>query len=179
MRRNLLKILLLLIFIMAGCSIPLSRTPPGTKPVCGTSVAAVPDVKPPKQFCNLVVKIKIDDPTAPYLSDFGKVTVIDVDGVRESKRFPVKQGTQIVVFPDYEPGRYTVEVSYGNYIATKCVVLCCYCPDRWREVCLHKVKEQLVRKFNQPPDAVLPPDCSVVSPCGADLIFYMPDDAKN
>lgn len=84
--------------------------------------------------CDMRVKVKITDPIAPYLSDFGKVTVRGKEGFKTSKTFPVKFGTQMITIPELEEGRYDVEVSYGDYIATKCVILGCRCSDNWKQV---------------------------------------------
>ncbi|RKZ32202.1 hypothetical protein DRQ33_06305, partial [bacterium] len=84
--------------------------------------------------CDLRVQIKINDPIAPYMSDFGLVEVFGKEGFKVSADFPVKFGTQVVIVPELPAGRYTVQASYGTIIATKCVILGCVCIDNWREV---------------------------------------------
>jgi len=90
--------------------------------------------KPPNKVCDLRVQVKITDPIAPYMSDFGTVDVYGNEGFHISKQFSVRFGTQLVTIQELEAGRYSVQVSYGTIVATKCVILGCVCIDNWKEV---------------------------------------------
>ena len=172
------------------------------------------------------VQIKIKDPIAPYLSDFGTVELYGPGGVKITKQFPVKFGTQIVIIPDLEPGRYTVQAGYGNLVATKCVVMGCMCVDNWREVFAQAAAQELKKDLKTCSSCSkgitsagfaagnygwtggaggnywggysstwegwgsaqkgpqlkgtgeLKPPCSMTTPCGRNVSFEFPKDAK-
>jgi len=140
-------LLLAYVALLAGCaSSPTLQRGGGTgggKPkveIIAASKAATP--KP--LVCDMRVQVKVTDPIAPYLSDFGIVTVRGKEGFRVSKSFPVKYGTQVVVIEELEAERYDVEVTYGDIIATKCVILGCLCQDNWKEVFAMEAAEEIM-----------------------------------
>gem|GEM_PF-6795886 len=182
--------------------------------------------KPKNRTCDMRIQIKIKDPIAPYLSDFGTVELFGPGGIKITKRFPVKFGTQVVIIPDLEPGRYNVQVSYGDLVATKCVVLGCVCIDNWKEVFARATMEELKKdsktcascskgitatgfaagnygwtggvggnywggysnsswgwgssqkELQLKGTGELKPPCSLVTPCGHNVSFEFPKDAK-
>jgi len=134
-------LLLALLVFIAGCASTTSvqRGSSGDVEIIAPSNAAMP--KP--LFCDMRIQIKLTDPIAPYLSNFGTVTVYGKEGFRISKTFPVKFGTQMVTIAELEAGRYDVEVTYADYIVTKCVILGCVCVDNWREVFLAELASDM------------------------------------
>ncbi len=215
--------LVVLIIISAGCS--SSGVLARGKSSSGPQISAVSvQSKPRKLTCDMRIQVKIKDPIAPYLSDFGTVELYGPNGFKVTKTFPVKYGTQIVIIPDLEPGRYNVQVGYGNLVAVKCVVLGCLCQDNWREVFSQAAMEELKKdlatcsgcsknitstgfaagnygwtggiggkywgnynNWNWGTSQKLPelkgtgelkPPCSLTTPCGHNVSFEFPKDAK-
>ncbi len=136
----ILKLCILFVLFQAGCSSTAFLSRSGAKRV--DVVAATKASKPKPRYCDMRIQIKITSPLDPYLYTSGTVTVSGKD-FSTTKSFPVKVGTQVITIHDLEPGRYDVQVSYGNYIATKCVILGCICPDNWKEVFAAQAMEQL------------------------------------
>jgi hypothetical protein len=135
--------------LLAGCasSPQLSREGRGGS---SSERDMVPKKMPPPKprVCDMRVQIKINDPIAPYLSDFGTVTVRGKEGFQVQKQFPIKFGTQVVTIMELEAERYDVEVTYGDYIATKCVILGCICQDNWKEVFANQAMDQWRENFS-------------------------------
>jgi len=135
--------LLIILIILVGCSGKsiLSRHGASKSDVKISVVSSKSKSKP--KICDLRVQVRVTDPIAPYLSDNGVIEVLGEEGFRVAKTFPVKYGTQVVIVPELEAGRYTVQATYGNIIATKCVILGCVCIDNWREVFAQATADEL------------------------------------
>jgi len=131
-------------FLFSGCSQSAILARHKYSGSSAGKISAISDKsKPPKKVCDLRVQIKITDPIAPYMSDFGTVDVYGNEGFHTSKQFPVKFGTQLVTIPELEAGRYSVQVSYGTIVATKCVIMGCTCIDNWKEVFSQAAADEL------------------------------------
>ncbi len=129
--------------LFAGCAggNKLNRGTERRKAPQVTVVSTTQDM--PHRTCDMRIQLKISDPIAPYLENQGKIELFGPDGLRMERTFAVKFGTQLVIIPDLEAGRYTVQVSYGTIIASKCVILGCICVDNWREVFANAAMQDL------------------------------------
>jgi len=195
-------LLLASIIFISGCASNLNRASfPNTKKK-KTQVIA-PNKMPSQQplVCDMHIQIKITDPIDPLMWTDGKVTVYGKNYFKITKTFPVKLGVQVITIPDLKQDRYNVEVSYGNYIATKCVLLGCVCEDNWKETFmqdlardwhrkneLRKSQQEYQQSFGNGFGAyssgtignagLQEPPCSEVTICNRNVEFEFPKDTQ-
>lgn len=112
---------------------------------CSRREKVAPLTAPKLKPCDLVVAIRITDPVAPYLSEFGTISLWGSEGYKRTQPFPVLEGRQSVVVTDVPPGRYIVQVSYGTIVASQCIILCGSCKDNWKARCVENLFDELKR----------------------------------